>query len=319
MGKMNTKKTALFLKSGAVLPAAPANFLEVEEELLITPDVPVEEFKRINGLLGSNDSYANTDFIKFSQTISTKMRVQNGAGDALDTVPEYGELLILGGFDQTIDTTVGEETVIYTNTQNPVVGSAVAYIDGFKHQSAGSVAADITFNFPIGKAATISASLSGYLDNKGVAATEATPSVTLNPESCLLVGKADIMTAGGVAVVPDNISIAVGAEIQEFQGMGRGEFEMTDYMIKVTADFYPENANYNSAVTKLGADLVEALIIKLGTNAGTLVNGKSIQIDCGFGKASTFSDTTENAAVKRSFTWSLQGTTQLSIKHGFFA
>jgi len=319
MAKVNTKKTSLFLKSGAVLPVAPANFLEVEEELLISPDIPVEEFKRINGLLGSNDSYANVDFIKFAQTITTKIRFQNSAADALDTVPEYGELLKLGGFDETIDTgTATEETVIYTNTQTPVVGSTVAYIDGKKHQSAGSVAADLTFNFPIGKAATISAALSGYLDNAGVAATEANPTVTLNTESCLLVGKADIMTAGGTAVVPDNITIAMGADIQEFQGMGRAEFEMKDYMIKVTADFYPENADYNDAVTLLGADTVEALVIKLGTADGVLVNGKSIQIDCGFGKASAYSDSGANGAVKRTFTWLLQSENQISIKHGFF-
>ena len=316
---LNTKKTALFLKSGSVLPVAPANFLEVEEEVLISPDIPIEEFKRINSLLGSNDSYANTDFIKFSRSVSTKMRFQDSSGLALDTLPEYSELLKLGGFDETVDTTPGEETVTYTNSQTPTVGSLVAYIDGYKHEAAGSVAADVTFNFPIGKAATISASLSGYLDNKGIAIAEATPAVTLNPESVLLVGKADIMTAGGVALTPDNITIAMGADIQEFQGMGLAEFQMQDYKIMVTADFFPSNGSYNTAATKLGADTVEALVIKLGTTAGTLVNGKSIQIDCGFGKASTFSDTTENSSVKRSFSWLLQSENQISIKHGFFA
>lgn len=318
---MNTKKTALFLKSGAVLPVAPANFLEVQEELLLSPDIPIEEFKRINGLIGSNASYADIGHATISQTIETKMRFQDSAGTALDTVPEYGELLKLGGFDETIDTgTPGAETVTYSNTQTPVLGSAVAYIDGYKHTMSGSIAADVTFNFPIGKAATISAALSAFLDNNGVAASEATPSVTLNDEACLIVGSADIMTAGGVAITPDNVTIAMGADIQEFYGMGDlKEFSMRDYMIKVTADFYPENANYNDAITALGAETVEALVIKLGTNAGTLVNGKSVQIDCAVAQANAFSDSNDKGALKRSYTWLLTGTNQISIKHGFYA
>jgi hypothetical protein len=319
MALMNTKKTALFLKSGAVLPVAPASFLEVEEELLLTPDIPIEEFKRINGLLGSNSSYADVCHTTISQSISTKMRFSNSAADALDTVPEYGELLKIGGFTETIDATPGAETVIYANTQAPVRGSAVAYIDGKKHQMTDSLVADITMNFPIGKVATITANLSAFLDNDGVAATEANPTVTLNDEAVLITGCADIFTAGGVSLVPDNITIATGADVQEFYGMGRKEFGIQDYMIKVTADFYPENANYNTAVTKLGAGTTEAIVIKLGTNAGTEVNGKTVVITCDTAKASAFSDSADKSTVKRSFTWLLTGTNQIAIKHGFYA
>jgi len=387
MALLNTKKSALFLKSGAVLPVAPANFLEVEEEILLTPDIPIEEFKRINGLLGSNSSYADTCHMTISQSVSTKMRKSNSAGDALDTLPEYSELLKIGGFDVEIaetlvidtlvgitvgmtitgDTSTATGTVLsfietqtagavpvpiytitvgnvanspfevagetlntaaftassagfsprYTNTQTPVLGSAVAYIDGYKHQMTGSLAADITMNFPVGKACTITGSLSAFLDNAGVAATEATPTVTLNPESVILAGCADIFTAGGTALSPDNVSIAMGADIQEFFGLGGlKEYAMQDYMIKVTADFYPENANYNDAVTKLGAGTTEAIVIKLGTLLGTEVNGSTVVIKADTSKASAFSDSNDKSSVKRSFTWLLQGTEQISITHG---
>jgi len=321
MAKINTKKTLICLKSGAVLPIPPANFLEVEEEILLTPEVTTEEFKRINGKLGANASYADTCHTTVSQTISTKMRFQNSAADALDTVPEYGELLKIGGFDETIDTsTLGEETVTYTNTQAPVLGSAVVYLDGNKHTMTNSIAADLTFNFPIGSPATVSAALSAFIDNKGISTSEANPTVTLLDEAVLLVGCADIMTAGGVNISPDNITIAMGADIQEFYGMGElKQFNMTDYMIKVTADFYPENANYNDAITKLGAETIEALSIKLGTLEGALVNGKSVQIDCDFGQVSTFSDSSDKSTLKRSVTWLLTGENQISIKHGFHA
>jgi hypothetical protein len=320
MAKVLTKKSALFLKSGATLPTLPNNFLEIEEELLVTPNITVEEYARINGRLGSHDSYAVTDFTTLSQTVSTKMRFTNAAATALETPPEYGELLKIGGFTETIDTgTADEETVTYTNTQAPVLGSAVMYIDGWKHESENSLAADLTFNFPIGKAATISAALSAYLDNKGVPTSESAPTITLNPESVMVVGKADIMTAGGGAITPDNVTIAMGATITEFQGMGKAEFEMMDYKIMVTADFWVDNANYAADITKLGADTVEAIVIKLGTAAGVLVNGKSVQIDIDLAKVTAVSDTGTDGAAKRTVSWLLQAGGTISILQGFFA
>jgi len=382
MAKILTKKTSLFLKSGGTLPTAPANFLEVQEELLLTPNIPIEEFKRINGLLGSNASYADACHTTISQTIGTKMRYQNSAADSLDDAPEYGELLKIGGFDEDLtcetlkladatgvsvgdtltgDTSSASGTVVevdtttdlvvlgtvtggpftvtgegvntaaytstsagfsprYANTQTPVLGSAVAYIDGKKHQMTGSLAAALTFNFPIGKAATINAALSAFLDNSGVAATEANPTVTLNTESVMLTGCADIMTAGGTTLTPDNVSIDMGADIQEFYGMGAlKEYNLTDYVIKVTADFYPENADYNDAVEALAAGTTEALLIQLGTVAGVATSGKTVEINCALAQANSFSDSADKSTVKRSMTWLLGGTNQISLKTGFFA
>jgi hypothetical protein len=324
MARINTKKTALFLKSGDTLPVPPANFIEVSEAILLTPTITIEEFKRINGKLGSNDSYADTCDATISQTITHRMRTQDKAGTAFDTVPEYGELLKIGGFDQTIDTaTAGEETVIYTNSQTPLKGSAIAYIDGYKHTMTGSIVADLTFNFNIGKAAEISGALSAFIDNKGIATAEAIPTVTLSDENILIVGCTDIMTAGGGTVKADSITITMNSEVEKFYGMNLKEYSMNDYMIKVEASFYPENADYNAAMTKLTSETVEAIIIKLGTGtAGALVNGKSVQITASLAKASNVSDSNEQGNVKRTFTWLLQGDSTgkaIEIKHGFFA
>lgn len=318
MPKILTKRSSIFLKSGAIVPIAPANFLEVEEEILITPVVATEEFKRVNGSLGSNDSYADVCDTTISQTIATKMRFSDSAATALDTPPLYGELLKIGGFDETIDASVGAETVIYTNTQTPSKGSAIAYVDGWKHSMTDTLVADLTMNFPIGKAATISAALSGFLDNEGVAVSQTNPEVALTDEGVLITGCADIFTAGGASISPDNVTIAMGAANEKFYGMGLKEYNLTDYMVKVTADFYPENANYNAAINLLKNQTTEAIVIKLGTNGGTLVNGKSVEITAATAKASTFSDSADKGTVKRSFTWLLTSTNQLSIKHGFF-
>jgi len=321
MALTNTKKSALFVLSGATLPDAPANFLEVTEEFAFSPDVPVEEFKRINGKLGSNSSYVDTGHVTISQSFTINMRSSNSAADALDTHPEYGELLKIGGFDEIIDTsTEDEETVTYVNSQTPLRGSIVAYLDGNKHTVTDAAVADIKFNFPVGRVATIDATISAFLDNEGVSVAEANPTVTPNPEPILLVSSADVFTAGGVNLVPDNVSIEMGADIQEFYGMGRKNFEMKDYVIKVTADFYPENADYNNAISSLKNGTVEAINLKLGTDGtGALINGKSVDITCSTAKANTFSDSVDKSTLKRSFTWLLTGDNQISLKHGFFA
>ena len=324
MALMNTKRSALFVKGGATLPVPPANFIEVSEEFVINPSPTVEEFNRISGKLGTTDSYTDTCHAVFNQSVTHMMRSTNTAADALDTVPEYGQLLTLCGFTETVDTTTpGAETVTYTNSQTPVRGSGVAYVDGKKFTMTDSLVGDATFNFSIGKAAMLDVSLQGFLDNAGVPTNEATPSVTLNTEPTMIVSCGDIITAGGTAVSADNISITMGADIQELYALGLKEFNVNDYVIKLTADFYVDSANYADAITKLNAETAEAIDIKLGTNqTGALINGKSMHITASVAKANAFTDSMDKSRVKRSFTWLLRpdgSNVNVSIKQGFFA
>ena len=324
MAFMNPKKSVIFLKSGVALPVPPANFIEVTEEFVVNPTPTTEEYNRISGKLGSTDSYADTCHVVFNQSVSHKMRSSNSAADALDTVPEYGELLKICGFDETIETgTPSEETVIYTNSQTPVNGSALAYVDGKKFAMTDSIVGDATFNFEVGKPAMLDATLQGFLDDAGVPTDEVPASTTLSEEPRLIVSCGDIITAGGSAISADKITIAMGADVQELYALGLKEFNINDYVIKLTADFYVDSADYSDAITKLNAETAEAIVIKLGTNqTGALINGKSIEITASVAKASTFTDSTDKSRVKRSFTWLLRpdgSNVNLSIKHGFFA
>lgn len=307
MALINCKKSALFLKSGSTQPVYPAGFLEVEAELAINPTIPIEEFKRINGRLGSNDSYADTCKATTSLSIAHKMRSSNIAGTALEAPPEYGELLKMGGFTEAITGTGATGKVIYTNSQTPIKGCIAGFIDGYKQTATNSAVADVSFDFAIGKAAMLNATISAYLDNAGVAAVQAIPSVTLNVNPCLIVGCADIITAAGTAIKADSIKIVMGAQVDDFYGMGIKEFNINDYTIKVTATFYPENADYNAAINKLSAQTVEAVVVKLGTNLGLMVDGKSVLIECALAKASAFTDSVDKSTLKREFTWMIQG------------
>lgn len=323
MAYLNTKRSALFFIAGGVLPVPPANFFEVSEEFVINSEPTVEEFNRVSGKLGTTDSFTDSCHTTFSQSISHKMRSSNVAATALDTPPEYGEMLKLCGFDETIVTTLGVESVTYTNSQAPTPGSGIAFVDGKKFTMTGGVVGDATFTFEIGKVAVLDVALSGFLDNNGIPTDVANPAVTLNDEPTLIVSCGDIITAGGTAVSADKITISMGATVEEYYALGLKEFDISDYVIKLTADFYVDGANYADAITKLNAETAEAIVVKLGTNqTGNLINGKSIEIKADVSKASAFTDSTDKSRVKRSMTWLLRpngSDVNLSIKHGFFA
>ena len=211
----------------------------------------------------------------------------------------------------------------FKNTQTPSRGSAKIYLDGKRYNLTDTLVADNTLTFEIGKAGVISSAMSGFIDNNGIAVDEANPAVTLSDEPCMLVSCLDVITAGGTALTADTITITTNADIQEFYALNLKEFSMQDYVMKIQADFYVDSANYADAMTKINAQTVEAIDIKLGTNAtGSLINGKSVHITADLAKASAVTDSDDKNAVKRSFTWILNLDSQdtaILIKNGFFA
>ncbi len=320
MARMKTTKSALFLTATGTLPVLPAGFIELSEELVITPTIATEDIKIINGMLGSNDTIVDTCDNTVTPSITHRMRTSNIAGTALETPPSYGTLLKIGGFSETITGTGATGVVTYKNTQTPVTGSAIMYIDGYKQTATASVAADLSFDFTVGKVATITGTLSAFLDNNGVATVQAAPTITPSVEKFLMVACTDIITAGGVTLKAESVKIAMGAEVNKFYGMGLKEFSLDDYKIMVTATFYPDSADYNNAVNALNAQTIQAIDIKLNTTTGgVLVDGKSVQITAALAKASTFTDSSDKKTLKREFTWLLQGNSAgeaITIIHG---
>jgi hypothetical protein len=184
---LNSNKSLLLLTDGATLPTT-SDFFELQEPIIINPSPTVEEFTRVSGKLGNKDSYADTAHVIFSESVSHKMRHSDSTGSALETTPDYGELLKISGMKETIDTgTPSQETVIYTNTQSPTRGSATIYIDGKKFTLTDTIVADTTFSFEVGKAGIVSSTLSGFIDSQGIPVTEANPSVSENSAPCVTV------------------------------------------------------------------------------------------------------------------------------------
>jgi len=324
MAYMNTLKSAVFIKAGDTLPTPPSNFFEVAEEFVINPNPTVEEYKRISGKLGALDTYADTCHTTFSQKLTHKMRSSNAAGDNLAKVPECGEVLKVCGFDEVIDTqTEGQERVIYKNSQAPTRGSGIFYIDGKKFTATDTIVGDVSFNFEVGKVATMDVTLNGFLDNNGVPTDEPNPTVALNEEPLLVVGCTDFIMVDGTKISADKITIEMGSQIDEFYALGRKEFNLTDYAIKLTADFYVDSDNYASAINDLNSGAIKYIRVLLGTDdTSRAVNGKSLYILINVSKVYKFEDTIDKNIVKRSATWLLQPDTygnNILFAHGYFA
>jgi hypothetical protein len=323
MPKVLTKKTALFLSATSTPPTIPAGFIEVADELVLTPTIAQEEYSVVNGMLGAWDTMIDTCDNTVTPSITHRMRTSNIAGTALETPPPYATLLKIGGFSETITGTGATGVVTYKNSQAPASGSAHFYIDGYKQTATGGVAADLSFDFTVGKVATITGTLSAFLDNNGVATVQAAPTIPTSTEKLLMVACTDIVTAGGGTLKADKVTIAMGSEVTRTYAMGEKSFDVSDYKIMITASFMPENADYNALINKLNAQTVEAIDIKLNTTTGgALVDGKSVNIKVSLAKVTNYEDAAENKKLKRTVTWLAQGDSAgqiIEIIHGNFA
>lgn len=326
MALMNTQKTALFLQSGAVLPVPPSNFIESTTPVLITPTITAEDFKRISGKLNSTDSYVDTCNSQVNFSLTHYMRSSNIAQDDLAAVPEYGELLKVCGFDETIDSLVpGSEFVTYTNTQTPVLGSAVGYVDGQKFEFTDSLTSDMSLEFQIGQPAQIVSNIQGFVDNP-IPVIEANPAVILNEEPLMIVSCASLTLLGGTVLKPDRVVFATNPEIADFYTMGGTNGlkskSMTDYALTCTIDFFVDNADYDREINAIKNQTSATLEIDVATDdASALVNGKSLQVTCEVVKTNDYTDSDENNVLKRSVTYKVQNGTNdvaLTLKTGFF-
>jgi len=318
MAYVNTKRSALYLSATATLPVPPAGFIELSDEFVVNPDPTVEEFNRVSSLLGGTDSYSDTCHVVLNQSVSTMMRTNDKSGSALDTPPECSALFQVCGLDEVVTA----DNVTYTNSQQPKIGSAVLNIDGKQFTSTSSIVGDATFVFEIGKPAKFDASLSGFLDNQGIPTDTASVATTLSAENLIMMTCADIVLADSTAVQADQVTIAMGAQISEKYALGVKEFQMTDYVIKLTASFFVDSANYKDAQQKLIDQDVDTIHCKFNTLNGVSVDGQSLEVIATNGKVSSYTDSAVDSTVKREVTWLLRpgaGGANIQFKYGKLA
>lgn len=323
MALTNTTKTGVFLQAGGVLPIAPANFIETTSPVLITPTIATATFKRISGKLNTSDSYADVCNAQSTMALEHYMRSNDLGGTALDTAPEYGELLKICGFTETVDAGVG---VTYTNTQTPELGSGVVYVDGNRFDFTGSLASDFVMTLQVGTPAMITANLQGYIDD-AKPTQEVQPAVVDNDEPLMVVSCANLVTLGGTVLKPDRVTFSTNPEIADFYTMGGANGlkakAMTDYALLCTIDFFVDNEDYDREIIAIEDQTTATLEVDIATDENSLlVNGKSMKVSCDLVKTENYADTDSNNALKRSVTYRLQNNASdvaISILLGTFA
>lgn len=324
MTRVNTKSFALFIKAGAVPPTPPANFFEVSEKVLINPKPKVGEIERFNGTRLTTDTYSDTcDTTIEGAALMHQMKYQNAAADALDTIPEYGEVLKISGFDEVVNTvTPGQETVIYTlnNTATPSLGSALYYIDGNKQTMTNSIATNVSFDFVIGEPAKLNATMNAFVDNEGVPVVEANPTVTLDTANApLIVSCTDLYSENGSPLTGvSNISIDLGANLEKFYGMSLKEYESTSVKPTMTAEFPLDKADYANAINLLKNQTVFDVVVELGRVDSLMVSGKSVRFKVTNVKLGDFSDADDKDTIKRTHNLSFTPESVFTIEHGYF-
>ncbi len=325
MATMNTKKIALYISPDATLPSGSDGFLETSEAVVASPEVDTIEFKRVASKIGNTDSYTDVNKNMFSLGISHNVRQSNQAQDALGTVPEWGVLARIAGFDEVIDTaTPTKETVTYTNSQTPTRGSIQYYMDGKKFTMTDTAVADFTITALAGQMATISGNIQGYVDNAGVPTDEVAPATTSTTNAPLGLTTIDAITVGGDALLCDSFTFSTNPEITNIYGTGTKQHDIDDYAMTLEFTYYVDPTKYSVEIADLNNPQVKTIDIKLGTTGGALVSGKSIHITAEVAKIKNFTDSVDQNKLKRTVTYNLQldeanADKAISLKTGYFA
>jgi len=246
---------------------------------------------------------------------------------ALDTVPEYGLLLRVAGFDEVIDTTTpSEETVTYTNNIDKIENfSASVYLDGFRYDMTDSLACGTTIDLVVGEPAKITNNVQGYIDSATPQA-DPNPAVTLTDERALVVSCADLVTFDGTCLPLTNVSIKMNEEFQEVYTLGgacglKSNF-VSDYALTIDFDFFVDSATIGREALNIETGAFKEIVVKIGLDSASAeVNGKSVVMTMPFTKTTTYTDSVDKDLLKRSVTARLMdnGTKALAIKTGFFA
>lgn len=264
MGLIDTNKNSVLFKYGGV-PAA-ANVVNIEEKVLISPNVDQKEYNELDGQLGTKKSYFDDEHITTSFTIKAKLRGNDKTGVAPETPPAISDLLKASGLTET----VGLSDVTYTPNHGAITPSqALVYMDGRKRAVDGIVC-DFKLSGTVGECAMIEFSAQGYTD---IAHTnEANPSVTLDSEALIIVNKIIAITEDGTTFNLKSFEFSTNNETVDIYAVDLAQFERVDFDPKVSLTGYDDSAS--TAWTDLAAQTTKAILITLGLGVGKTVTLK---------------------------------------------
>ena len=314
MALLDSTKRIVAVKYGGTVSGTDA--IEVSnEDVRIAFEIQNGEYKRLNGVKGSKDTWQNDDNVTGTLALECMLRGNDSTGLALQTAPKWSGVLKLCSMTETITGTGATGKVVYTPSQTqPTDSQAAVWVDGRKRvlsQALGS----LTMTGTKGEPAKMSASLTGYTT---VAETvEVNPTATADANSLLIVKSIDTLTVSGQAMKVDAFTFTQNAKNEMLYGINIKDNDNNDFDATLELVFYKDTAYTYDVYSQLIAGTSVAVSIQIGT-----VAGKSIKFDAP--KAIVQGSPTEsslNGKEAVTVTYSLQssngtGTDNYSLTYG---
>jgi len=290
MALIDTKKNSVLFKYGG-LPVA-TNVVNIEDNVLISPDIKQNDFKEFDGQIGNTQSYIDDEHTTADFTIKAKLRGNDKTGAAPDTPPAIADLLKASGLSETITAT---SDVTYTPNHGVITPSqALVYMDGRKRLVDGIVC-DFKLSGEVGSPAMVEFSAKGYTDIADV--VEANPTVTLDKEALIIVNKVSAITEDGTTFDLKSFDFSLNNEIIDIYAVNLARFERVDFDPKISLTGYRDSADSNSW-TDLAAQALKTIIITLGTGAGKTV---TLTIDSAIPLTNSESDDSGKLSITKEY------------------
>ncbi|GEM_PF-1607832 len=289
MPLIDTKKNSLLFKQGG-LPLA-ANVVNIEEQVLISPDVKTMEYKEMDGELANTKSYIDGEHTTTTFNIKAKLRGNDKTGAAPDAIPAIADLLKASGLSEAVTASTSVE---YTIDHGSIVAAqAIVYMDG-KKRSADGIVCNFKLTGSVGECAIVEFEAQGYTD---IAETdESNPTVTLDKEALMLVNKVSAVTIAGSTFNLQSFEFDLGNEIQDIYAIDLAKFERVDLDPKITLTGYKDSTD--TSWTKFANETVEKIVITLGTGNGKTV---TLTIDSAFPLTPSESDNSGKLNISKTY------------------
>jgi hypothetical protein len=238
------------------------------------------KYKRATGRKGAQQAWVNTDNTQGSVSLETYLRGNDDAATALDTPPGWSDVLQICCLDETIDTgTPGQETVIYTPTQDdPAASEVVVYRDGEKDTISKALGV-LTISGTAGEPIMLKADIAGY--SNGAPVVDANPAFVADDNALIVLKSTDNITINDVSRAVTSFEFGSGTANTATYAVSDKIHSNDDHEPYIDLTYIADTTNTNDIWTLLTAETEHEVVITAGASSGKKVEikGFKAQVD----------------------------------------
>jgi hypothetical protein len=269
MATYDSKKTIVLAKYGAATTSADVVDILNPEQTFVSKTVSGGKYKPATGAKGSQESWANTDNITGSVSLSCYLKANDSGATALDTPPGLSDIFQICCMTETIDsTTPSQETVTYTmnNGAPSALSEVIVYNDGKKDTFTNPLG-DLTVTFTAGETIDVSATITGFTNAAPVA--EANPSYVADTEPLIIAKSTDNVSINGVARCAQSVVFKTNNMNNPRYCIGSKAHDNTDFEPTIEVSWFDDSAHSDDIWTLLTNDTEFVFLATCGASSGS--------------------------------------------------